>query len=919
MRTPRVRSSLPAPRRLLTGVLAGAAVALLLPASPLRAQELGTVNGRVVGEGGEPLAGATVSVTGQQIGAVARGDGSYRFMVRPGRYEIRARLIGYAPARDSIVVTAGGTTSQDFELRRAATNLEAIAVTGTRGEARSVINSPVPIDVLSAADIKSTGRTETAQILQQLAPSVNFPRASISDGTDHVRPATLRGLAPDQALVLVNGKRRHTGALVNVNGSVGRGSAAVDLNAIPASMIERIEVLRDGAAAQYGSDAIAGVVNIVLKTTGPGEISSTLGQTSEGDGAVAQGAVDGGMSSPRGSYFHAGAEYRGRGWTNRSLGDPRPQSFAEASAGTIRDNATGPVNHRQGDAATTDYVGFFSGGYNFQSGGEAYAFGGLGHRRGQAAGFFRRAQDDRTVRALWPNGFLPIIQSTILDGSLGLGLRGARNGVRYDLSTVYGRNTFDFDVLHSNNVSMGNASPTDFYAGQLGFDQSTTNLDLFREFRLTETMPLRVGVGGEYRRDGYKIKAGDEASYLNGGQTILDASGNPTTRPGAVGSQVFPGFTPQNATNVSRGNTSAYVDLETDITESLLLNAAGRYENYSDFGSTTNGKLAARYTIIPQVVLRGALGTGFRAPSLGQSYFQSTATNFIGGVPKDVLTLPVEGADARALGATSLRPEKSRNYSLGVALAPLPTLGLTVDYYQITIDDRIVLSENFVGPQIENYFLAQSRTVSGARFFTNAIDTKTGGLDVVGNYGLNFGARGAMKVTAGYNRNQTRVTHVDATPSQLQGQQEVLFGRVERARIEEGQPRSNVLASVNYDVGGIGFNVRAQRFGSVTVRNPISANVNTQVRDQTFSAKTITDVSLSYRFLDRLTVTAGADNVFDVYPDRNNQLGNPDPTPNTLGNQNFAGNSNFGIFPYNQFSPFGFNGRFVYGRFAYQL
>ena len=899
-----------APTRALAYALAWG-VALAFAAPPLAAQELGTVSGRVTGDAGEPLAGATIAITGQQVGTIARGDGNYRFQLRPGRYEVRARLIGYAATRDTITVVAGEMVTRDFQLRRAATNLEAVAVTGTRGEARTVINSPVPIDVLSAADIKATGRTETAQILQQLAPSVNFPRASVSDGTDHVRPATLRGLAPDQVLVLVNGKRRHTSALVNVNGSIGRGSSAVDLNAIPASMIERIEVLRDGAAAQYGSDAIAGVVNIVLKTTAPGEISSTLGQTSEGDGAVAQGAVNAGLSTPRGSYFHAGAEYRGRGWTNRSLGDPRPQSFAEVTAGTIRDNLSGPVNHRQGDAATTDYVGFFSGGYNFVTGGELYGFGGLGHRGGQAAGFFRRAQDDRTVRSLWPNGFLPIIQSTILDGSLGAGLRGARNGVRYDLSTVYGRNTFDFDVLHSNNVSMGDASPTDFYAGQLGFDQSTTNLDLFREFRLTERMPLRVGVGGEYRRDGYKIEEGDEASYLNGGQRILDANGNPTTRPGAVGSQVFPGFTPQNATDVSRGNTSAYVDLESDVTQALLINAAARYENYSDFGSTTNGKLAARYTIIPQVVLRGALGTGFRAPSLGQSYFQSTATNFISGVPKDVLTLPVEGADARALGATSLRPEKSRNYSLGVALEPLPTLGLTVDYYQITISDRIVLSENFVGPQIENYFLAQGRTVSGARFFTNAIDTKTGGVDVVANYGFNFGPRGAMKLTAGYNRTDTHVTHVDNTPSQLQGQQEVLFGRVERARIEEGQPRSNLLASLNYDVRRLGVSVRGQRFGAVTVRNPISSNPATQVQDQTFGAKTITDVSVSYRFLDRLTLTAGSDNVFDVYPDKNNQTGSV--------SANFSGNANFGIFPYNQVSPFGFNGRFVYGRFAYQL
>ena len=886
--------------------------ALLVATMPAiaAAQATGTVSGRVTDEGGVPIAGVSVAASGTQFGALTKNDGTYRFALRPGRYELRVRLIGYAPARDSVTVEEGASATRDFRLAHAATALSAVAIVGSRGEARTVINSPVPIDVLTPADIKSTGRTETAQILQQLAPSVNFPRATISDGTDAVRPATLRSLGPDQVLVLINGKRRHTSALVNVNGSVGRGAAAVDLNAIPASMIDHVEVLREGAAAQYGSDAIAGVINIVLKSTGPGEASTTLGEnvtTLDGnsvrDGRVGQAALNGGIASGQNSYFHAGAEYRGRGYSNRSLGDPRPQSFAEQDAGVFRTNETGPVNHRQGDAATIDYIGFVNAGYQLAAGPQLYAFGGFGHRVAEAAGFFRRSQDDRTVRALWPNGFLPLIHSTVIDGSGSVGVKGQAAGVRYDLSTVYGRNTFDFDVLHSNNVSLGNASPTNFYAGQLGFDQSTTNLDLFRE--LSVAVPMRVGAGVEYRRDGYKIKPGELASYENGGQFVLDRNGNPTTRHGAVGSQVFPGFTPADAKDASRHNWSYYADVESDLTDKLLLDLAGRYEDYSDFGSTSNGKAAARYTVLPQVVLRGSLGTGFRAPSLGQSYFSSTATNFINGVPKDVLTLPVAGADAQALGAKPLRPEKSHNYSAGVALEPLPTLGLTVDYYQIVISDRIVLSENFVGPQIETYFASQGRTVSGARFFTNAINTKSGGVDVVANYGLNFGSHGALKLTAGYNRNQTKVTHVDSTPPQLAGQQEVLFGKVERSRTEEGQPRSNLLASAQYDFARFGINLRGQRFGSVVTRSTNSS------LDQTFSPKVITDVALSYRPLPRVTITTGADNVFDVYPDRNNQLGNP-----TTGS---SGNSNFGIFPYNQFSPFGFNGRFVYGRAAYSF
>ncbi|HET7458525.1 MAG TPA: TonB-dependent receptor, partial [Gemmatimonadaceae bacterium] len=318
-----------------------------------------------------------------------------------------------------------------------------------------------------------------------------------------------------------------------------------------------------------------------------------------------------------------------------------------------------------------------------------------------------------------------------------------------------------------------------------------------------------------------------------------------------------------------------------------------------------NGRAAARFTVFPQVVLRGSLGTGFRAPSLGQSYFSSTATNFIGGIPKDIVTLPVAGADARALGAQPLRPEKSHNYSAGVALQPLRALSLTVDYYQIILSDRIVLSGNFIGPAVENYFTTQGRAVSGARYFTNAVGTKTGGVDVVANYGLDFGSHGASKFTLGYNRTQTKITNIKPTPVALGSQGETLFDKAERARIEEGQPRSNVLASINYDVGHFGLNLRGQRFGAVTARNAPSTP---QVLDQKFGAKTITDVALTYRFVDRLSFTAGADNVLDVYPDVNNQVGN---------GTSFGGNANFGIFPYNQVSPFGFNGRFIYGRLSY--
>ena len=909
-------------RLTLTSTAVSCLLAIAAPCALAQGPTVGTVTGRVTSaDDGGGVVGATVAVTGTPYGALTRSDGTYRLQLRPGTYELRARLIGYSSPRDTVVVTAGGTATADFRMSRAASTLEAVAVVGSRAEARTVIESPVPIDVLSAAEIRSTGRTETAQILQQLAPSINFPRATISDGTDHVRPATLRGLGADQTLVLINGKRRHTSALVNVNGSIGRGQAAVDLNAIPASMIDHIEVLRDGAAAQYGSDAIAGVINIVLKSNAPAALSSTLGQTNTTyggetiggvktpsfkahDGRVVQVAATGGLTQPAGSYVHAGVEYRDRDNTNRTFGDPRPQTFAEQTAGTFRDNATGERYYQQGDAATTDVIGFVNAAQTL-SGVELYAFGGAGHRDGKAAGNWRRSLQPTNVRAIYPNGFLPFIESTIWDGSGFVGARGRAAGWQWDLSSGYGHDSFRFDVSNSVNVSLGNASPRNFYAGTLGYGQWTNNLDVSRQVKVgARAMPVRLAGGVEFRVDQYKIAAGEPASYVDGGVRVLDASGNPTSTPGTPGAQVFPGFTPKDAVDKSRNNVGVYGDVEVDLTKQFLVAGAVRYENYSDFGSATSGKLASRLTLAPGFVVRGAVNTGFRAPSLQQSYYAATATNFVvvNGVntPFEIKTVPVASQAARLLGSRDLKPEKSVNFSGGVALEPLRRLALTVDVYHNAINHRVVLSENFIGTAVAN--LLRPLGIGGARYFTNAIDTRTTGVDVVANYGLDLGTAGFARLTGGYNHNRTKANIVAQTPPELGNQNEALFGRVERGRVEEGQPRDNVVASADYSLRKFGAIVRTQRFGAVTNRQ----TAGNEALDQTFRAKWITDVSASYRFLSRFTLAAGADNVFDIYPDQNNNLGNV--------RTGQTGNSNTGIFPYNQLSPFGFNGRFLYTR-----
>ena len=884
---------------LVTGALAGVVGGPVA----LRAQTpTGTVSGKVTSrEGDQPLGGATILVTGTQFGALTRSDGTYRVALAPGRYEIRVRLIGFMNAFDSVTVESGQNAVKDFTLPRAVTTLEAMTVTGTRAQERTVVNSPVPVDVLSAAELRSTGRTETAQMIQMVAPSFNFPRATVADGTDHVRPATLRGLGPDQMLVLVNGKRRYNSALVNVNGTIGRGSTGVDLNAIPASAIERIEVLRDGAAAQYGSDAIAGVVNIILKQTG-NEFGIMLGQTDEGDGDVGHGSITYGLPFGDDGYLELVAEYRDRGFTNRTRADPRQQYFA----GDPREATIDRLNHRQGDAATTDAIGFMNFGLTFASGLQAYAFGGIGRREGEAAGFWRRANDDRTVRSIHPDGFLPLIESEIWDGSITGGVKGTVGGWRWDLSTAFGHNSFRFDVSHSNNASMGNASPTDFYAGTLGFTQSTTNFDLFREV-FAGARPVRIGVGAEYRNDQYEIEAGDPDSYRDGGVPVLDANGNPTNRIAAIGAQVFPGFRPTDATDVSRHNLGVYVDLESDLTRKLLVGIAGRFEDYNDFGSTVTGKATARFSPTRRFAIRGAVATGFRAPSLAQSFFTSTATNFIGGVPFEVKTLPVRDPVAVALGAKPLKAEKSINYSAGVTGEPLRNLAITVDFYRIDISDRIVLSENFVGQPIRDYLASVGLTgAGGGRYFTNAIDTRTNGVDVVVNYGLNLDANGILLFTAGYNGSKNKVEKIVVpTPPELGDLQETLFGRVEVTRLEKGQPRNNFLLNAMYERKSLALTARTQLFGEVSVEQPI---LNPQPPGQTFSAKWVTDVSAGYTFVRRVRLTVGADNIFDVYPDENSDLGN---------GSTYSGNSNFGIFPYNGISPFGFNGRFYYARLSY--
>ncbi|MEO6239268.1 MAG: TonB-dependent receptor, partial [Vicinamibacterales bacterium] len=591
---------------------------------------------------GLPIPGATVSLVGSDVTATTDSAGKYQLEVPPafaraGKVQLKVEGLGLPAKIVDVDLAPNVPTMMDVGL---SLGFEESITVGSRTVGADA-QKAVPVDVITQEQIASTGYSETAQVIQALAPSFNFPRPTITDGTDTVRPATLRGLGPDQVLVLVNGKRRHQSALVHLNGSIGRGSTGVDLNAIPVSAIERIEVLRDGAAAQYGSDAIAGVINIVLKggVSGPAVTSkfglskgSYAGNSCASNGLNCQEGdkidfSDGGLFDAGGSWGIAAgkgsvtvsAEFRDHNRTNRASFDPRDQVVA----GDAGKSAVAQPNHRWGDPDTRDFMTFLNAQVplNAKRTSFLYAFGGYSRRESNSAGFYRRALDVRNWPQIYPLGFLPEIQPLVIDGSGTVGVRGAFRSWSVDASGGYGGNSFAFTIGNTLNVSLGPAIPpnkTIFDAGTLKLGQFVGNVDLSRSFKVgTLPGPLNVAFGAEVRREQYQIVAGEPDSYRGGG--VPNIAGGVA----AIGAQVFPGFRPTNAVKESRHSQAGYVDVEGDFLPWLRLGLAGRAERYSDFGNTFDGKLTVRVQPTRQVVVRGGVSSGFRAPSLGQSFFSS--------------------------------------------------------------------------------------------------------------------------------------------------------------------------------------------------------------------------------------------------------------------------------------------------------
>lgn len=833
-------------------------------------------------------------------------------------------------------LAAGGWTVPAFAQGDAysADDSATIIVTGTRRTDRTVADSAVPIDVVSSESLQNSGSTETNRLLNQLVPSFNFPQPSLTDGTDSLRPATLRGLAPDQVLVLVNGKRRHLSSLLNLNGSVGRGSAGVDMNTIPPIAIERIEVLRDGAASQYGSDAIAGVINVQLKRSVGGRaqisygkyittmedvknvdsVAPTLtGSASENpvitltgkdrkrrDGETFTMATNIGLPVGDSGYLNFTAEYKDRAPTNRSGPDLRRNY---AAAGDPREVTIDRYWHRFGDGESKDMNFFYNAGMDVGADFELYSFGSYGVRDANGAGFYRRAVDPRNAdwdnggAPIYEDGYLPFITSEIRDIAATAGLRGTASGWNLDLSFGYGSNRLDYGVENTVNVSLGgDNSPRKFNAGGLRYGQMAVNFDAQRDLDLG-VGKTSLALGGEWRNENYKIVAGEPASYAVGPYFYSNGAG--------VGSQVFGGFMPSSAIDKSRDSFAGYIELDADLSDMFNVQAAGRYEHFSDFGDTVNGKIAARFEPVDGIALRGSVSTGFRAPGMAQQFFSTTSTVNLTGVGLvEVGTFPVGSPIAVALGAEPLKPEKSVNFGGGLVFNMVPGLNVTVDYYRIKIKDRITLTENLQGADIREAIEDAGLTGSSARFFINGIDTRTQGLDVVASYRLPDMGIGKLTLTAGYNLNDTKITHRRTFRGFTA---ERLFARSESLRLTDGQPSNKLNVGLDWDKGPTGLTLRANRYGSVFIPGPsgdITIAKGDAPGDITLSPKWVLDLEARFRPVPAVQLAVGANNLLDEYPDR--------MPYGVVDGYDFGLNNSY--LPYSSYSPFGFSGRFVYGR-----
>ena len=847
--------------------------------------QIGSISGQV-SDKFEALAGAKVELVNEGVKTVCDAEGRFSFELGPGRYLIKATYLMYESSQIEVVISFGNMHPElNFILSPGSAADEKVEV-GTRFEPQTQLESPVSIDIVTQEDIINSGQLTLSQVLMYAIPSFNANRQTISDGTDHVTPSTIRGLGPDQFLVLINGKRRHASSLVNVNGTIGRGSVSTDLDAIPIAAIDRIEVMRDGAGAQYGSDAIAGVINVILKEN-PNVFSlvTAYQPTLAGDGTEDYFGASYGIGSGSKGYVNIASEIRRRESVNRA-GDYTGNIYNDTdyvdSELIAKNDFFGQAGYKNrrimeiGSAAAFDGAVMLNAEFPMENNSSFYANAGINYRQGRSRAFYRLPKDEQVVvRELFPNGFSPELNTDILDRSGTIGVRGKKKGWLIDLSNTTGQNRIEYTVRNTNNASMGIASPTDFYAGGFVYGMNTTNLGVSRTLSGFSRMEsLGIAFGSEFRAENYIINSGEEASWIDGGATLANG------QPRAAGSQGFNGFQPENKLNKRRSGGSVYGDIHWNFLKNFLVETAIRGESYSDFGDNLSWKVASRYKWKEKWSVRGVYSTSFRAPSLHQVHFNNLSTQFINGEAYLIGTFNNESAVSKAFGIDRLKAETSTNYSIGITGKPWTYFTVNIDGFYTQIKDRIVLSGQF-GQGYE--FTLNPIGVGAAQFMTNALNTGTLGLDANVTYNACYD-KAHLTVVGAFNYAHTIILDGIQVSSSFIGDSETLFNREEVARIESGQPKSKAILSVNYGTKRWEFVVRNTYFGAVEyvhpndgdpanwVLNEFSGEIES--RDQLFKPKVLTDVSVAVKLNHSLSLTVGSNNVFNVYPDEHSHSAN---------------------------------------------
>lgn len=850
---------------------------------PEKGDPLQVIKGKVTDfESGDVVIGATIVIKGTTKGTVTDVNGEFSIDANDGDV-LDISFVGYET--QSFTVQAG-KTYYEILLKESAESLQAINIVGSRNSERSEIDTPVPVDVINVSDLaQKNGKVEINQILQYAAPSFNATKQSGSDGADHIDPASLRGLGPDQTLVLINGKRRHQSSLVNIFGTRGRGNSGTDLNSIPVAAIKRIEVLRDGASAQYGSDAIAGVINIVLKDKTDG-ISANLTygaySTNVGEGWAAatgetlwnvkgQNRLDGKDKSFDGNSLKVDLNY------GIALGDKG--GYANFTTEYLSKDRT----LRPGFAWRKGYGSAAVDGFNFMVNAamplsdntEIYAFGGRNFRDTDAYAFSRDSfadGDNRSVPSLYPNGFTPRITSIITDVSATAGVRHKmENGWSVDFFNTYGKNNFHYFIKGTNNASMKAASPTDFDAGGHYLSQNTTGLD-FSKFFKDAASGINLAFGMEYRTENFGIYAGEVASYATYDEDGLPIT-NPATQVVAMdsngddlpgGSQGFPGYSPDNVVDRDRTNLGVYFDAEVNITDDFLVGGAVRYETYSDFGETFNFKVASRYIISDALTFRGSVSSGFRAPSLAQVYYNLIFNNIVNGASVPSLLSANNSTVTKAFGISQLKEETAFNTSLGFALN-VGNLTATVDAYSIAVDDRIVLTDAFDASGL-------GLGVDAAQFFANGVDTKTRGIDIVASYKHDISDNHYVTLGIAGNINKLEIDRINNGNLN----EFTFFGPFSQAYLEAAAPDYKFALNLSYTYDKLSVLISRTQFSEVILQDfqwvdspattQAEANALLAVATDTYQNTATYDISINYALTTNFNLTLGGNNIFNKYP-----------------------------------------------------